>query len=131
MKNLVLNILIAVAAALFAKTVSAVDFTTSLNEVRQDTVLLNTVKEISFSSLSLAQNEIFQDRIDISELPQPVKSAVAPRYAAYAIQQAYKGNNMYKLLLVNAGLKLIVFYDANGNFLQEETVKSVKTVVLV
>ena len=56
-----------------------------------------------------------------TELPQAVKSAVISKYVAYAIKLILKGDRN----------KLIVYYTADGEYLSQETVKTVQMVALI
>ena len=78
------------------------------------------------TSESLLQNEVR------TELPQAVKSAVISKYVAYAIEQfSFEENSVYKLILKGDRNKLIVYYTADGEYLSQETVKTVQMVALI
>lgn len=63
-------------------------------------------------------------KMDVSALPQAIKSAVVPKYVAYAIDEAWaESSDRYKLVLKNGKTKLIVYYSADGEFLGQEAVK--------
>lgn len=67
-----------------------------------------------------------------TELPQAVKSAVISKYVAYAIEQfSFEENSVYKLILKGDRNKLIVYYTADGEYLRQETVKTVQMVALI
>ena len=67
-----------------------------------------------------------------TELPQAVKSAVISKYVAYAIEQfSFEENSVYKLILKGDRNKLIVYYTADGEYLSQETVKTVQMVALI
>ena len=67
-----------------------------------------------------------------TELPQAVKSAVISKYVAYAIEQFFfEENSVYKLILKGDRNKLIVYYTADGEYLSQETVKTVQMVALI
>lgn len=124
MKNLLVNILVAATIGGFATLSSAMNLVSPVSTA-QDTVRTDTIKQY------LSQNGLIDGQVQIEELPQVVKSAIATKYAAYAIQEAYKGNDdTYKLILKNADAKLIVYYKAEGAFLKAETVRTEQMVVL-
>lgn len=124
MKNLLVNILVAVTIGGFATLTSAMNLVSPV-PTAEDTVQADTVK------MCLSQNRSVDIQVQIEELPRVVKSAVATKYAAYAIQKAYKGNDdTYKLILKNEDAKLIVYYEAGGAFLKAETVRTEQMVVL-
>lgn len=124
MKNLLVNILIAAIIGGFATFTSAMNLVSPV-PTAQDSLQTDTTK------LYLSQNGIIDAQVQIEELPRVVKSAVATKYAAYAIQKAYKGNDdTYKLILKNSDAKLIVYYKAEGTFLKAETVRTEQMVVL-
>ena len=61
-----------------------------------------------------------------------VKSAVISKYVAYAIEQfSFEENSVYKLILKGDRNKLIVYYTADGEYLSQETVKTVQMVALI
>lgn len=61
----------------------------------------------------------------LSELPQRVKSLVVTRYAAYCIDEVYKGaGQSYKMVLKNGTAKMVVYYSASGELLKKEVVKT-------
>lgn len=61
---------------------------------------------------------------DVSALPQAIKSAVALKYVAYAIDEAWtESSDRYKLVLKNGKTKLIVYYSADGEYLGQEAVE--------
>ena len=67
-----------------------------------------------------------------TELPQAVKSAVLSKYVAYAIEQfSFEENSVYKLILKGDRNKWIGYYTADGEYLSQETVKTVQMVALI
>ena len=78
-------------------------------------------------------SESLLQKVEIrTELPQAVKSAVISKYVAYAIEQfSFEENSVYKLILKGDRNKLIVYYTADGEYLSQETVKTVQMVALI
>lgn len=75
-------------------------------------------------SVNISLQDTQNIKMDVSALPQAIKSAVAPKYVAYAIDEAWaESTDRYKLVLKNGKTKLIVYYSADGEFLGQEAVK--------
>lgn len=59
--------------------------------------------------------------IAITQLPSPIKIAVADSYGNYDIVAAYVGNDeSYKIVIENMGSQRAVFYRENGELIKEE-----------
>ena len=90
-----------------------------------------TLSAFAVDSESLLQKVEKKNEVR-TELPQAVKSAVISKYVAYAIEQfSFEENSVYKLILKGDRNKLIVYYTADGEYLSQETVKTVQMVALI
>ena len=130
MKNIKRTLWIAIVVGAFTLSAFAVDLVPTSESLLQKVEKKNEVR---------------------TELPQAVKSAVISKYVAYAIEQfSFEENSVYKLILkgdqfiaiafqnqfINRILKgdrnkLIVYYTADGEYLSQETVKTVQMVALI
>ena len=89
------------------------------------------VNGTELKSVVLAQENVFFSRIDLGDVPQIVKSAVAVKYAAYRIGESYIGSdNTYKLIIENGKTKLTVVYRKSGECIKSDTNSVWKKVVL-
>ncbi len=123
MKNVVKMILVVAVSGLFSLSVSA------QNQVEQDTIKKDTVKKEAPVVVCLASDEVTYAKIEVADVPEVVKSAVAAKYAAYVTDEAYKGSdNSYKLVLKKEKAKLVVYYSETGQFQKEEAVKETQSV---
>ena len=78
-------------------------------------------EEVTYSAKLPVEGIDFQ-QVTVGDVPSVVKSAIAARYSAYVIDEAFAdGNSFYKLVLKNRGTKLTVYYSGNGEFLRKET----------
>lgn len=133
MKNLVKSVLVVATVGMFVTSASAINGIAVQDVMVQDTVVKkDTVKKDVPETLMLAQNEVTYTKIETAEVPETLKSAVSTKYAAYSIEEAYKGSdNGYKLVLKNGDAKLTVYYNEAGEFVKEESCEAPQTVVLV
>lgn len=70
-------------------------------------------------------------RIEVSALPQAVRSAAMTRYVAYSITEAFRDHDdIYKLVLKSGNGNMITYYNGVGEHLGQETIKSVQIVAL-
>lgn len=82
----------------------------------------DTIKEEQTYSAKLPAEGIDFQEITVEKVPSVVKSAIAARYSAYVIDEAFaSGNGFYKVVLKKRGSKLAVYYSGNGEFLRKET----------
>ena len=111
MKNIKRTLWIAIVVGAFTLSAFAVDLVPTSESLLQKVEKKNEVR---------------------TELPQAVKSAVISKYVAYAIEQfSFEENSVYKLILKGDRNKLIVYYTADGEYLSQETVKTVQMVALI
>lgn len=69
--------------------------------------------------------------VNVSDLPQEIRSEVSARFAAYAVSGAFKDHeDAYKIVLRNKQSKMYAFYNADGEYLRQETVKPVQVIAL-
>lgn len=131
MKNLVKSILVASTVSLFATSASAVNFTSVQVNTVQDTIIEDTLKK-DVPPVVLAQNEVTYEKVATTDVPQAVTSAVAAKYAAYTVDEAFKGSDKtYKLVLKNGDAKLTVIYNESGEFVKEENASNEGSIMLV
>lgn len=82
----------------------------------------DTVKGKMVYAAQLPAETVNLRKIDIDNVPLVVKSAIAARYSAYVVEEAFiEDNSYYKLMLKKRGSKLAVYYSGNGEFLRKET----------
>lgn len=87
-----------------------------------DSRLGNIVKKNIEVSVLLAGNAVNYVKIEVSEVPNVVRTAVAAKYSAYVIDEAFKGDDdCYKLILKRNDKKITVYYNKTGEFQKEET----------
>lgn len=123
MKNLVKTMVVMAGFGLFSLSASA-----SVTAV-QDTVVKDTLKKEVPTVLYLADDEVTYSKIEVAEVPEVVKTAVAAKYAAYVTDEAFKGSdNSYKLVLKRDEKKLTVYYSESGEFQKEETCTAAQAV---
>lgn len=78
----------------------------------------------------LAQNQVRFVRVELSAVPQIVKSEVAIKYAAYRIGESYRGSDdTYKLIIENGNSKLILIYHKNGQCVKGDSQSAWKKVM--
>lgn len=118
MKTLVKSAFVIAVVSLFSVSLSAAE-----TVAVQDTVVKDTVeKGIPDGVVYIAADEVTYTKIEVGEIPQAVKTAVADKYSAYTTDEAYKGSdNTYKLILKKDESKLTVYYSESGEFKKEET----------
>lgn len=87
-----------------------------------DSRLGNVVKNNVEVPVLLAHNAVNYVKIEVSEIPNVVRTAVAAKFSAYVIDKAFKGDDdCYKLILKRNDRKITVYYNKNGEFQKEET----------
>lgn len=130
MKNLVKSVLVALTVSLFAIPASAESyFVAPLNA--QDTVIKKDTVVKEEAPMMLAQNEVTYTKVEVSEVPEKVATAVAAKYEGYAIDEAAKGSdNSYKLVIKKDDATLTVYFNETGEFLKEDTAKAETTVLV-
>lgn len=130
MKNLMKSALIALTMGVFAIPASAesvIPVTLSVQDtiVKKDTI----VKEEA--PLLLAQEEVAYTKIELTEVPEKVATAVAAKYEGFAIEEAAKGSdNSFKLVIKKEDAQLTVYFNESGEFLKEGTAKAEGTVLV-
>lgn len=68
-------------------------------------------------AINVVQDEKNYDKIEISELPETVSSAIENDYAGYTVSEAYEGTDgSYKVKLDYNGEETVVFYSEDGTF---------------
>ena len=116
MKN-VLKSIVVVAVVVFSSVSYVMAEYHSL--MVRDTVIPDTTqKEVLFSLLTRA--DVVWTEIEVADLPDAVKNAVAKDYEGYTIEKAYKGDNdQYKMELKKEEKTVTVIYDKDGKFISE------------
>lgn len=124
MKNSVKSLLVVATMGLLSTTVSAATFAT------QDTIIKDTLKkEVPTQMICMAADDVTYTKVETADVPQAVKSAATEKYAAYVIDEAFKGSdNSFKLILKKEEAKLTVYYNEAGEFQKEETAPPVQSV---
>lgn len=70
-------------------------------------------------------------KVEVTGLPQVIKSAVLSKFVAYSIEDAYQGiDGVYRLVLKSATSRRIAYYEEDGNYLKQEAVKGIQLVTL-
>lgn len=65
----------------------------------------------------VAQGDKDFEKIEVSELPEAVSTAISSDYAGYTVSEAYKGKDgTYKAKLDYNGEAITVFYSEDGTF---------------
>lgn len=116
MKNVLKSIVVvAVVVFSFSNYVVAASHQT----IARDTVIPDTTKQEVMLSL-ITRADVVWTKIEVADLPQAVKDAVAKKYEGYTIEEAYKGDNdQYKLILKKDEQTITVIYDKDGKFISE------------
>lgn len=98
--------------------------------VARDVLTEDTIKKGDPDSVCyLASGEITYSKIEVKEVPQLIKTAVAGKYAAYTPDEAYKGSDgTFKLVLKREEKKLTVYYSESGEFKKEEAVEKTQRI---
>ena len=87
-----------------------------------DSRLGNVVKNNVEVPVLLAHGAVNYVKIEVSEIPNVVRTAVAAKFSAYVIDKVFKGDDdCYKLILKRNDKKITVYYNKNGEFQKEET----------
>ncbi|PXZ44435.1 hypothetical protein DMB45_03000 [Sanguibacteroides justesenii] len=116
MKN-VLKSIVVVAVVVFGFSNYVV--AASHQTIARDTVIPDTTKQEVMLSL-VTRADVVWTKIDVADVPQAVKDAVAKKYEGYTIEEAYKGDNdQYKLILKKDEQTITVIYDKDGKFISE------------
>lgn len=128
MKNSVKNMLVIVILGVSGMSASANETIPAVISSLQDTAVQDTMKKEVF----FVQNEMVYNKMERTEIPRSIKSAVISKYAAYALEEAYKGSdNSYKLILKNGERKITVFYNEAGEYMKEEMGNMDKVMFLI
>lgn len=121
MKNVMKSALVALTVSVFAIPVSAENYVSAAPAAAQDTVVKKDTVVKEEAPLMLAQEEVTYTKVEVAEVPEAVKTAVAAKYEGYTIEEAAKGSdNSYKLVIKKDDAKLTVYYSEAGEFLKEE-----------
>lgn len=79
-------------------------------------------KSVNSSIDVLQQDEVEYKEIESKELPEKVTSTLAESFAGYSISKSYKGtDDSFKVDLSKDEESIVVYFDANGDFLKKET----------
>lgn len=125
MKTFFKNAFAIAVVSLFSASLSAADYVAAREVLTEDTIKKGDPDTVCY----LVSGEIIYSKIEVNEVPQLIKTAVAGKYAAYTTEEAYKGSDgTYKLVLKREEKKLTVYYSENGEFKKEEAVEKTQKI---
>lgn len=116
MKNLVRSLVVVASVGLFSTSLSAATL------VVQDTVVEDTIKkEDPKNEICMVADEVTYSKIELTEIPEAVNTAVAAKYEGAVVEEAYKGSdNSFKLTVKKEDSKITAYFTEAGEFVKEE-----------
>lgn len=122
MKSIVRNMMILIATTLFVIPLT-------FAPVAAQPVTVGDTLDIENGEV-LAENQVKYVRVELSNVPQIVKSEVAIKYAAYRIGESYRGSDdTYKLIIENGNSKLTLIYHKTGQCVKRDCQSAWKKVM--
>lgn len=114
MKTFLKNAMLVAGLILFSFSLRA-NGETEMSKLPEDTLKKET------ETLVLRSTQVVYAQVRLAQVPVVVKSALASRFSAYVLSEAYKGNDStYKLILKREEIKMTVYYSENGTFIKKE-----------
>ncbi|MGQ7868540.1 hypothetical protein [Sunxiuqinia sp. sy24] len=74
--------------------------------------------------VAASQQEVEYEDMKVEDLPEAVTNSISEGYADYTLAKAYQGTDgSYKVKLTKEEEKIVVFFNADGEFLKIEKVE--------